>query len=43
MSLDMYLIKKTYVGGGHSKIKITDAKSRIDIARVKYVVEDIAY
>lgn len=43
MSLDMYLNKKTYVGSSRDKLKITGVKSRIDIARVVYIVEDIAY
>lgn len=43
MSLDMYLNKKTYVGSSRNKLKITGVKSRIDIARVEYIVEDIAY
>ncbi len=43
MSLDMYLNKKIYVGSSRNKLKITGVKSRIDIARVTYIVEDIAY
>jgi len=39
----MYLEKKTYVGSNRDKLKITGVKSRIDIARVVYIVEDIAY
>ena len=43
MSLDMYLNKKTYVGSTRNKLKINGLKSQIDITRVKYIVEDIAY
>ena len=39
----MYLNKKTYVGSNRNELKITGVKSRIDIARVEYIVEDIAY
>jgi len=43
MSLDMYLTKKTYiVGSARDKLKITGLKSRVRIARVECIIEDIA-
>jgi len=43
MSLDMYLTKKTYVvGSARDKLKITGLKSKVKIARVECIIEDIA-
>jgi len=43
MSLEMYLNKRTYVGCGRNELKITAIKGRVDVARIKYVVEVVAY
>lgn len=43
MSLDMFLRKNTFVGGSKNKLRITGIKSQVQIPRVKYITEEIAY